>query len=56
MPAFWIELGLSNQHIPGSHAQHGLLFEKKGASPEWGHDPLSCEADTSARQLPGLWD
>ena len=56
MPAFWIELGLSNQHIPGSHAQHGLLLEKKGASPEWRLDPLSCEADTSARQLPGLWD
>ena len=56
MPAFWVELGLSNQHVPGSHAQHGLLFEKKGAGPERGRDPLSCEADTSARQLPGLWD
>lgn len=36
MPAFWIELSLSNQHVPGSHAEHGLLLEKKGASPERG--------------------
>ena len=56
MPAFWIELGLTNQHIPGGHIEQGLLLQKKDASPERRLDPLSCEADTSARQLPGLWD
>ena len=56
MPAFWIELSLTNQHVLGIHAEDCFRFEKIGASPERGHDPLSCEADTSASQLPGLWD
>ncbi len=48
MPAFWIELGLTNQHIPGGHVEDRLRFEKISAGPERRHDPLSCEADTSA--------
>ena len=56
MPAFWVELGLTNQHVPRIHVKDGFCLEKKDASPEWRYDPLSCEADTSARQLPGLWD
>lgn len=56
MPAFWIELGLTNQHVPRIHVEDGFRLEEIDASPEWGRDPLSCEADTSARQLPGLWD
>ena len=56
MPAFWVELGLANQHVPRIHVEGRLRFEKIGASPERGHDPLSCEADASASQLPGLWD
>lgn len=56
MPAFWIELGLSNQHVLGAHVEDCLRFEEIGASPEWRRDPLSCKADTSASQLPGLWD
>ena len=56
MPAFWIELSLTNQHVLRAHVEDCLRFEKIGASPERGYDPLSCEADTSASQLPGLWD
>lgn len=56
MPAFLVELGLTNQHVPRIHVEDRLRFEKIGAGPERGHDPLSCEADTSASQLPGLWD
>ena len=56
MPAFLVELGLTNQHVPRIHVEDRLRLDKKGASPERGHDPLSCKADTSASQLPGLWD
>ena len=56
MPAFWVELGLTNQHVPRIHVEDGFRLEEIGASPERRHDPLSCEADTSASQLPGLWD
>ena len=56
MPEFWVELGLTNQHVPRIHVEDRLRFEEIGASSEWRLDPLSCEADTSARQLPGLWD
>lgn len=56
MPAFLVELGLTNQHVPRIHVEDRLRLEEIGASPERRHDPLSCEADTSASQLPGLWD
>ena len=49
-------MGFAYKHVALLESQHGLLFEEKDASPEWGHDPLSCKADTSARKLPGLWD
>lgn len=49
-------MGFTYKHVALLESQHGLLFEKIGASPERRHDPLSCEADTSASQLPGLWD
>lgn len=49
-------MGFTHKHVAFLEGQHGLLLEKKGASHERGRDPLSCEADTSARQLPGLWD
>lgn len=49
-------MGFTYKHVALLESQHGLLFEKKGAGPERGYDPLSCKADTSASQLPGLWD
>lgn len=58
MPSRWVELSLAHEQLSLFHIQDGFSFENIGASPEnstWDNS-LSCEADTSARQLPGLWN